>query len=51
MVTALPWRSTHPLPAHTRMERPRSAPRASAPTSMEPRTQAQAEEETWWLPA
>ena len=44
MVTALPWRTTHPLLAHTRMESPRSAPRPRAPTSSVPSTQTQAED-------
>ncbi len=51
MVSALPWRSTHPLPVHTRMERPRRAPSPRAPTSVVPTTQSQALDETWWLPA
>ena len=51
MVTALPCRTTHPLLGQTRMDSPRSAPRPRAPTSIDPSTHSQAEEETWWPPA
>ena len=43
---AVPWRSTQPLPVHTRMVRPRRAPSPRAPTSVVPTTQSQALDET-----
>ena len=46
MVTALPWRSTQPFPAHTRTERPRRTPNPRAPTTSVPATQSHAVEDT-----